>query len=146
MNAIKPRPAETPTCRCPYCHDAVALERRDWVTCARCQARHHRACLRECASCASCGEARFLGELDTDPHAIVFRRESFRALQWVLFLVGGLLLVAGAGAVGVELALGRAWGERGNLLCLGIGLILPAGPALFGWLALSVTRAVLDGA
>ncbi len=53
--------------RCPYCHDDVATEQRDWVACAGCLARHHQACWEEVSSCSACGVERRLAP--TEPQA-----------------------------------------------------------------------------
>jgi hypothetical protein len=40
--------------RCAYCHDEVRTTARNWVACADCLARHHEACWRVWARCATC--------------------------------------------------------------------------------------------
>lgn len=146
MNTIKPRP--TPRLvppRCPYCHEDVAPGDPGWAACASCQARHHRACVAESPRCASCGEQRFLALTPlTRPPQRVLRRQNDRALQWTLFGVAACFLLVGLSAVALELVCGVRWQERGNLLCLGLGISLPGFPALCGWLTVTVSRAAFE--
>lgn len=47
--------AATSPVRCPFCHDAVAVDATGWVACTGCLARHHAACWREGGRCGACG-------------------------------------------------------------------------------------------
>lgn len=40
--------------RCPFCHEAVAVDDGRWVGCASCLARHHAACWDEGRACGAC--------------------------------------------------------------------------------------------
>ena len=79
MEKQKPRAAPPPevverdvvrvaTNRCPFCHDDVAVEGNDWVSCRSCQARHHVACWDEGGCCSACGaEGRLVPDLGVAP-------------------------------------------------------------------------------
>jgi hypothetical protein len=63
---------QLPTNRCPFCHDEIVIEAVDWVSCHRCQARHHDACWSESGACGSCGEKRMLAPT---PRAVLSQRD-----------------------------------------------------------------------
>src|SRR5262249_40031029 len=50
--------------RCPFCHEAVAVDATDWVACKQCLARHHAACWGESKRCASCEHTTAIGAKD----------------------------------------------------------------------------------
>jgi hypothetical protein len=61
--AVQPRGTELSLKihRCPYCHEDIETTQRDgWLSCASCQARHHRNCWAESGSCASCRGTAYL--------------------------------------------------------------------------------------
>lgn len=46
--------------RCPFCHDAIALDADPWVVCESCLSRHHSDCWQIHKQCASCHETGYL--------------------------------------------------------------------------------------
>jgi hypothetical protein len=75
--------------RCPFCHEGLRAESRDWVACGKCLARHHRGCWSEGGKCSACGSSERV-----EPPT---RVRLFAALGVVVVLIGAL---AGRALVG----------------------------------------------
>lgn len=75
--------------RCPFCHDDLVPEVEVWTACARCLARHHAACWRDAARCATCGHHDGLGA-----SRMIVVRSRWRSLRpWLAPLVVALIVV-----------------------------------------------------
>ncbi len=103
--------------RCPFCHDDVRPDDPAKVGCSACMAWHHEPCWSEGGGCSACGHqapprARLVafdkGAPDDDVPVLPDLRA--RRRPWLLPLIVGLGVVAGAGLVTGVVLLGRAGG------------------------------------
>src|SRR5947209_6042592 len=102
------RAAASPV-RCPYCHEDVRPDSRDWVACRACLARHHQGCWNESNACASCrGTEKLVGA----PAAPKPRSRVPLAVAAVLAVVAVFVLLGIAGGTVVLLRARRMAAEE----------------------------------
>ena len=136
--------------RCPYCHDHLALESEEALTCPACGTEHHAACVRELGRCTTLGCERAL-TLDGRGRPIdpAIRREigrRYRAAQRRSLALGDALAAGLASAIAVGLPLfllGFVLANGGRHLLWAAPLTLGAGCAgcLLGYRHSSYRRA-----
>jgi hypothetical protein len=112
--------------RCPYCHEGIATDAPNWVSCRSCLARHHEDCWKERLACSSCGHNLCLGgaveyvQVDRPAVHVANERPWVRKAYWTLtaLMVPSLLLLT------------VLFGREGDW-----GTPLVFGAATLGWLA-----------